>query len=70
MNKDHFKAQWNQLKGEMKTQWGKFTDDDLLQVEGDADKFAGKLQERYADKKDEVGKWVDEWFKSREKKAS
>ena len=70
MNKDHFKAQWNQFKGELKKQWGQFTDDDLLQIEGDADKFSGKLQERYADKKDEVRQWADQWLNSREKKAS
>jgi uncharacterized protein YjbJ (UPF0337 family) len=70
MNKDHFKAQWNQFKGELKKQWGQFTDDDLLQIEGDADTFAGKMQERYADKKDEVRRWADQWLQSREKKVS
>jgi uncharacterized protein YjbJ (UPF0337 family) len=38
MNKDQFKW-WIQFKGELKKQWGKFTDDDLLQIEGDYQKF-------------------------------
>jgi len=62
MNRDHFKGLWNQFKGELKYQWAKFTDDDLLQIEGNYDKFAGKLQEKYADQKDQVIWWADRWF--------
>ncbi|MBA2252371.1 MAG: CsbD family protein [Nitrospirales bacterium] len=67
MNREQFKGQWNQLKGELKTQWGKFTDDDLLQIEGDYDKFVGKVQERYGEKKDEVSRWADQWKPSLQK---
>jgi uncharacterized protein YjbJ (UPF0337 family) len=38
---------WHQLKGKVKEQWGKLTDDDLKQLEGHAEQLAGKLQERY-----------------------
>lgn len=62
MNKEHFKGNWQQFKGELKKQWGKFTDDDLLEMEGDYDKFLGAMQKRYGDKKDEVNRWVDQWF--------
>jgi uncharacterized protein YjbJ (UPF0337 family) len=61
MNADTFKGKWLQFKGELKKQWGRFTDDDLKQIEGDYDKFTGKLQERYGEKKDEVRKWAEEW---------
>jgi uncharacterized protein YjbJ (UPF0337 family) len=61
MNRDQFKGQWKQFKGELKKQWGKFTDDDLMQIEGDYDKFAGKVQERYGDKKEEVNRWANQW---------
>lgn len=67
MNREQFKGQWSQLKGELKKQWGKFTDDDLLQIEGDYDKFMGKIQERYGDKKDEVSRWADQWQSSLQK---
>jgi uncharacterized protein YjbJ (UPF0337 family) len=62
MNRDHFTAKWNQFKGALKKQWGRFTDDDLLQIEGDYDKFMGKLLERYADEKDRIARWANEWF--------
>lgn len=67
MNREQFKGQWSQLKGELKKQWGKFTEDDLLQIEGDYDKFMGKIQERYGDKKDEVSRWADQWQSSLQK---
>ena len=62
MNADQFKGKWVQFKGEVKKQWGEFTDDDLLQIEGNYDKFVGRVQERYGDKKDEVVKWADDWY--------
>ena len=61
MNADVFKGKWGQFKGELKRQWGKITDDDLTQIEGNYDKFIGKVQERYGDKKDELMKWADQW---------
>ena len=62
MNTDQFKGKWVQFKGEVKKQWGEFTDDDLLQIEGNYDKFVGRVQERYGDKKDEVVRWADDWY--------
>jgi len=62
MNADTFKGKWNQFKGELKRQWGNFTDDDLMQIEGDYDKFKGKVQERYGDRKDEIETWATKWY--------
>ena len=61
MNADQLKGKWMQFKGELKKQYGKFTDDDLKQIEGNYDKFVGKAQERYGDQKDELMKWADQW---------
>ena len=61
MNSDQLKGKWKQFQGELKKQWGKFTDDDLRQIEGNYEKFLGKVQERYGDKKAEVLKWADQW---------
>ncbi len=64
MNADQLKGQWKQFKGELKRQYGKFTDDDLQQIEGNYDKFVGKVQERYGDKKDELLTWADQWHQT------
>ena len=66
MNKDRFKGSWQQFKGELKKKWGQLTDNDLLEAEGDYDKFLGVVQKRYGDKKEEVSKWADEWYSKRE----
>jgi len=60
MNTDQTKGKWKQLKGEIKRRWAKMTDDDLLQVEGDMDKLAGRIQERTGDRKEDIRKWLDE----------
>lgn len=47
MNKDILKGKWLQVKGDVRQWWGKLTDDDVDQIQGDVEKFIGKLQERY-----------------------
>jgi len=69
MNADQLKGKWMQFKGELKQQWGKFTDDDLNQIEGNYAKFVGKVQERYGDKKSELLKWADAWHEKPAPKA-
>jgi uncharacterized protein YjbJ (UPF0337 family) len=63
LNQDQFSGSWKQFKGELKQKWGEFTDDDLLYIEGRYDKYEGRLQERYGDRKEEIKQWTDEWFK-------
>jgi uncharacterized protein YjbJ (UPF0337 family) len=47
MNSDRTAGQWKQIRGNIKEQWGKLTDDDLTQLEGHSEQLAGRLQERY-----------------------
>lgn len=54
MNRDVAEGQWNQFKGMIKKQWGKFTDDDLKQIEGNSEAAIGRLQERYGHSKEEA----------------
>jgi uncharacterized protein YjbJ (UPF0337 family) len=49
MNRDTLKGQWTQIKGKVREQWGKLTDDDLDQMQGNAEQLIGKLQERYGE---------------------
>ena len=66
MNKDIIQGKWKQTKGEAKRQWGRLTDDDLDQVEGNSEKLAGKLQERYGMGKEEAKKEADAFLKKHE----
>jgi len=69
VNKDQFQGKWKQFKGDLKKEWGKFTDDDLQVIEGNYDKFEGKIQERYGDRKEKVKRWTDEWFEKNGKQS-
>lgn len=62
MNQDILKGRWSQLKGELKTQWGKLTDNDVTQIEGQRDKLIGKVRERYGLAKDDAERQVDDWL--------
>jgi uncharacterized protein YjbJ (UPF0337 family) len=66
MNKEQFKGKWRQFKGELKQKWGNFTDNDLLEAEGDYDKFLGIVQKRYGDQKAEVERWTEDWCEREE----
>jgi len=66
MNKEQFKGSWQEFKGEIKKKWGHFTDNDLLEAEGDYDKFLGVVQKRYGDKKEEVERWAEDWHERNE----
>lgn len=60
MNKDILEGNWKQLKGKVKENWGKLTDDELDEIGGRRENFIGKIQEKYGLKKDEAEK---EWDK-------
>ncbi|MGE0326293.1 MAG: CsbD family protein [Polyangiaceae bacterium] len=62
MNMEHLKGNWKQLKGKVRTQWGKLTDDDLEQIAGRKDELVGKLQVRYGHARDEAEREVDSWL--------
>ncbi|MCY1270221.1 hypothetical protein D9M68_819660 [compost metagenome] len=55
---DELKGKWKQQVGAAKIAWGKLTEDELLQSEGQEQKLAGLLQERYAMTRDEADKQV------------
>jgi uncharacterized protein YjbJ (UPF0337 family) len=61
MNWDRVEGNWKQLKGAVKTRWGKLTDDDFDVIAGKRDQLAGKIQERYGIAKDEAERQLTEW---------
>lgn len=61
MNRDIIAGNWKQVMGKAKQQWGKLTDDDLTEIEGQRELLAGKIQERYGYTRDEAEKYVREW---------
>ncbi|MAZ02027.1 MAG: hypothetical protein CMN56_02705 [Sneathiella sp.] len=54
LNEDILKGKWKQIKGEAQKTWGKLTDDDLDQIDGDREVFLGRLQEKYGVAREEA----------------
>ena len=55
MDSNRLEGNWKQIKGKVKEQWGKLTDDDLTAINGQREQLEGKIQERYGIQKDQVG---------------
>jgi uncharacterized protein YjbJ (UPF0337 family) len=66
MNKDILQGKRRELKGLVKEQWGRLTDDDLDRIEGQAERLVGILQQRYGFAKEqaerEYKRVMEKWF--------
>ena len=65
MNNDIIKGEWKEIKGAVQKKWGKLTNDDLSQINGDRTKLAGSIQKAYGIQKDEAEAQLKEWEKTR-----
>ena len=64
MNWDTIKGDWKNFKGKIRDRWGRFTDDELDQVQGRREQFEGLLQKKYGMARDEAQRQLDEFEKS------
>jgi uncharacterized protein YjbJ (UPF0337 family) len=55
------KGSWNTAKGAVKEQWGKLTDDDLMEIQGKRDQLVGKIQMRYGISQEQAEAQVSGW---------
>jgi len=62
---EKIKGSWSQTKGAVKEQWGKLTDDDLLEIEGRRDQLVGKIQTRYGITHEQAEAQVSSWEQKR-----
>lgn len=62
MSTDKLYSNWEELKGKVKKQWNKLTDDDIDEIEGSMDKLVARLASAYGKSKDEIKKDVDQFF--------
>ena len=54
MNHDRIEGNWKQVKGKIKEQWGKLTDDDLDVIAGKREQLLGRIQHRHGLAKEEA----------------
>ena len=55
------KGSWTQTKGAVKEQWGKLTDDDLMEIQGRREQLVGKIQTRYGISHEQAEAQVSGW---------
>jgi uncharacterized protein YjbJ (UPF0337 family) len=60
MNWDVLKGKREQLAGQLRSKWGKLTNDDRTFIGGKKGALAGTLQERHGYKQDQAQKEVDD----------
>ncbi len=68
INNEKIQGKWKEIKGEIITQWGKMTDDEVEQTTGNIITITGLIQQKYGEKKEEIqaklsaiiGKFSDE----------
>lgn len=61
MNEDIIKGKWNEVKGAVQKKWGKLTNDDIAQINGDRTRLAGRIQSAYGLRRDEAEQQLKEW---------
>lgn len=54
MNKLQIQGDWNIIKGKLKQQWAKLTDDDLQLIDGNYDEVLGQIQKRTGESREAV----------------
>ncbi len=62
MGDDILAGKFKQLRGRLKERWGDLTDDELMQSEGNADRLAGLLQEKYGYTKERAKQELSEFL--------
>lgn len=58
MNKEQVEGKFQQFNGEVKKMWGRMTDDEITFLDGQDDKFYGKLKEKYGIAREEGEKHI------------
>ncbi len=62
MNWKQVEGNWDQLKGKLRTKWGKLTNDDLEQARGRRDRLVGIIESRYGEARERVERELDKWI--------
>jgi uncharacterized protein YjbJ (UPF0337 family) len=63
MNTDTFEGQWKQMKGELRSWWGRLSDNDFEKIAGKKDRLVGMLQEKYGYTREAAQQEIDRRFR-------
>ena len=63
MNQEILKGKWLQARNDVRSRWGRLTEDEVDEIQGDAEKFLRKLRERYGYQRDEAETEINEFLR-------
>ena len=67
MNWDQIKAEWKDIKGRARVQWGKLTDDEIARIRGDREQLEAALhQYHYLGYRSRVGQNLQYWVSDKQ----
>jgi len=69
MNSDVFEGRWRQMRGDLKSWWGKLTDDDFEKIGGKKDRLLGMLQEKYGYTREAAQQEIDRRFRDYDRRG-
>lgn len=58
MNSDQIKGKWHEVKGKVKQQWAKLTDDEIDGMSGKFEELSGKIQHHYGTSTEDTHKAI------------
>ncbi len=62
MNQAQFNGMWDNVKGEIKHQWGELTDSDIKKIGGNKDKLLASIEKKYGYAKKKAQDELDEFL--------
>lgn len=62
MNEDIIKGKWHEIKGRLKQQWAKVTDDEIAQMKGSFEELQGVIQQKYGYQKEQAHKEIQDFI--------
>jgi uncharacterized protein YjbJ (UPF0337 family) len=68
MNTDTFEGQWRQMRGDLRSWWGKLSESDFEKIAGRKDRLIGMLQEKYGHTREAAQQEVDRRFREYEER--
>ena len=63
MNTDTFEGRWRQMRGELRSWWGKLSENDFEKIAGKKDRLIGMLQEKYGYTREAAQQEMDRRFR-------
>lgn len=66
-NRDVMMGRWKQIRGRVRQEWGKLTDNQVDQINGDYERLIGLLQEQYGYTRQKAMEETDRWLTNMDK---